>query len=69
VQGTAYQILLSGQDSGIANHPFANSMGLEVWMSGAVLLTGTVTGTGTFALLEWQEPLMQTPACVHQRQG
>ena len=68
-QGTAYQILLSGQDTGYANHPFADSMGLEVWMSGAVYVTGTVIGTGKFALLNWQEPLIQTHAWVYQRQG
>ena len=60
-----YQILLSGQDSGSANYPFNNSMGLEVWLSCAVL----VPSTGKIAFLEWQEPLMQTPAWVYQRQG
>lgn len=44
-------------------------MGLEVWMSGAVYVTGTVIGTGGSALLNWQEPLIQTPAWVYQMQG
>ncbi|KAA6418868.1 MAG: hypothetical protein FRX49_11224 [Trebouxia sp. A1-2] len=41
-KGTAYQVLLSGQDSGIANHPLADSIRLEVWTSRAVFVPGTV---------------------------